>query len=272
MLRKFKFDTSVVIEPNVRFVPELQALHRRFGVKHVRAAAWVNATELTFYVNRNDEASSLLEKSPTGNWSQGFDCKPEGSFEDAARDAERNGSILRRALGNAICDRQRTERVRAVDLAKVLFRHTKRGDRVFMKMDIEGAEDVVLPHLISTGALARLTMCQIEFHQNVNASTRQFVLGAMRAHHVYVWPEHYMLHLTRFLMHGPVPPALLNQQGAAYLAAMGNLLDDEAVAAREVARANEMFTRGGQGRSGRKGRGGRKGHGRGQRRDSFDTP
>jgi hypothetical protein len=48
-------------------------------------------------------------------------------------------------MNSAICDKPRTERVRAVDLAEILFRHAHKGDRVFMKMDIEGAEDVVLP-------------------------------------------------------------------------------------------------------------------------------
>jgi len=242
MLRRVKFDTSIIIEPNERFVPELAELRRQYGARHMQAAAWIKATDLDFHVNRNDEASSLLKKSPSGDW-KNLACRRADTFENET--AHRHGVNFNGRAGNfAICDTPRTQRVRAVDLAKIIIGHAKRGDRVIMKMDIEGAEEFVMPHLISAGAADLLTMCDVEFHSNVNDSMRALIFDALRERGVLVWPGHFMAHLTRFLLRGPIPLAVRNPRAAAYLAGLGDQLDEEGEAAKALALATRVLANG----------------------------
>ena len=139
VLAQYNFSTSLLIEPNPRFVPELDLLHRRYGAKVVHAAAWVNDTTLLFHINRNDEASSLLKRSPTGNWGS-LRCKPPTAFDNLTAYARRawNGVIARRVTRKGvICDTPREERVAVLDLATLLERHASCNDIVLMKMDVE---------------------------------------------------------------------------------------------------------------------------------------
>lgn len=53
------------------------------------------------------------------------------------------------------------EPVRCVDLAEIVLGHE--GD-VVLKIDAEGAEWTLLPHLIATGASGRLRECWVEWH------------------------------------------------------------------------------------------------------------
>ena len=69
MLRQCRFDTSILIERNVRFIPDIDLLQRRYGVHHVKAAAWMNNTELDFHLSRNDEAHH--RSFPTRRWATG---------------------------------------------------------------------------------------------------------------------------------------------------------------------------------------------------------
>lgn len=50
--------------------------------------------------------------------------------------------------------------VPCVNLATVLRKH----DDVILKMDAEGAEYVLIPHLVSTGAIERVSLLLIEWH------------------------------------------------------------------------------------------------------------
>ena len=64
-------------------------------------------------------------------------------------------------------------RVRAFDMARVLFENILPDDFVFMKMDIEGAEYEVLQHLIDTGALCLIDELAVEWHVNKGFITNQ---------------------------------------------------------------------------------------------------
>lgn len=52
----------------------------------------------------------------------------------------------------------------AVDLADFLKRRAAADDFVLIKMDIEGAEYVVVPHLIATGAACLIDEVYLECH------------------------------------------------------------------------------------------------------------
>lgn len=63
--------------------------------------------------------------------------------------------------------------VKAYDIARVLFQYVQPDDYVFMKMDIEGAEYDVIPHLIDTGALCLIDELAIEWHAGKGFVTNQ---------------------------------------------------------------------------------------------------
>jgi hypothetical protein len=56
------------------------------------------------------------------------------------------------------------DRVQCVDLATVLGALADRGDDVILKMDAEGAEYVLLPHLTARGVDSRLERMVVEWH------------------------------------------------------------------------------------------------------------
>ena len=65
--------------------------------------------------------------------------------------------------GSKYCVGRRAQKARgttakAFDIARVLFQYVQPDDYVFMKMDIEGAEYEVIPHLIDTGALCMMNL------------------------------------------------------------------------------------------------------------------
>jgi FkbM family methyltransferase len=74
--------------------------------------------------------------------------------------------------------------VPAIDFAAWLRRTVRAGDEVTVKMDIEGAEFVVLPHLLRTGALSLIRTLWIEWHDDrfpVAAAEAQQLRGAVAA-------------------------------------------------------------------------------------------
>lgn len=238
LLRRYHFDTSILVEPNMRFEREIDLLRHRYGVQHVRAAAWVNNTHLPFHFNRNDEASSLLHHSPSGTWDE-LECEPAETF----RRRTTTSRVVRRTMRASICDVPRTERVPAIDLSELVFRHARRGRPVIMKLDIEGAEEVVLPHLIRSGAADLLTVCGVEFHANVNDSVRQRLSSTLADRRVLVWPDHYILRLSRFLMRGTIPQALWNARAAARLArSEDDVVAQDAPAASKLALISKIMT------------------------------
>ena len=68
--------------------------------------------------------------------------------------------------------------VRGIDFAAYLQRTVRPMERVYMKMDIEGAEYEVLPRLVMTGALCLVHDLHVEWHMaRINASRRLASLG-----------------------------------------------------------------------------------------------
>jgi len=173
------FDKVFVFEPNPRFRRELGLL-ASLGAVHVRAAAWNSTGSKTFYFSQNDEASSLMGRVTTDpNWP----CTSEAQFSAKTRyaaDASAWDGVIERRVGRtaksdrdkAICDRPRAETVATIDLAAFVSKKMQQGDRVLMKMDIEGAEGTVLRHLLDSGVACHLEALYLEWHPVVPSADR----------------------------------------------------------------------------------------------------
>ena len=171
-------------EPNPRFVKHLALLHKHLNLTHVRAAAWVADTILDFQFSSWDEGSSLVAaQSAFGDgraWkSSNGGCRNESESDVEASQLADDVRHIRRASGRAIiCDKPRVDKVRAVDLARwmrqTLCASKTRGDSIFAKMDIEGAEYTVLDHLVRDGVICELKTLLLEWHK-VKAVNRSLV-------------------------------------------------------------------------------------------------
>ncbi|KAI9338000.1 hypothetical protein BDR26DRAFT_863410 [Obelidium mucronatum] len=66
----------------------------------------------------------------------------------------------------------------AVDIARFILINFKPDDHVVVKMDIEGAEYDILPHLVSMGASINIDYMYIEMHQGVLPSDKKAEIEA----------------------------------------------------------------------------------------------
>jgi FkbM family methyltransferase len=114
-----------------------QALRLRFegqNVEIVEMAAWVEATTLPLYLG-HPLSSTLLQGKV------GLENYPE-----------------------YVITYDKSVDVQTFDTAAWLRRHVDEEDTVVVKMDIEGAEYRVLPHLLATGAIDLIDELRCEFH------------------------------------------------------------------------------------------------------------
>lgn len=72
--------------------------------------------------------------------------------------------------------------VECIDLSKFIFNNFSKEDYIVLKIDIEGAEYVVLPHLIRTGAMDYIDELIVEFHSH------KFKDGRFKAIHAELKP------------------------------------------------------------------------------------
>ena len=108
--------------------------------------------------------------------------------------ATRNGTI---SWGIKGIDSTGGKTRKAIDMADFLQRRVAASDFVVMKMDIEGAEYAVLPHLLATGAIDLVDELFVEVHTEVNTCCRPprdkgrhfadalRLVRTLRAHRVY---------------------------------------------------------------------------------------
>ena len=161
------FDRVYVFEPNPRFNEELGLLVARYGVRHIRAAAWVHDGNISFHISKNDEASSL-EADRASAWSRWKDCRPVQAWSNvsayARRGSQWNGVIKRRAYSAAVCEKARIATVTSVDLSRFLRMRSCPQDHIKVKMDVEGAEFNVLHHMLKQGTACWINVLQLEWH------------------------------------------------------------------------------------------------------------
>ena len=147
-----------MFEPQPQFRKLLDGYAAQWNGVLVPAAAWKEATNLTFHINANNSESASLESSTTAD-------------AQAAR------------MGYKWIDLT----VPAVDLAEHLIRtlpspapDNLNSSIAFLKIDVEGAEFELLPRLVSTRALCRVRYILIEWHlRNVVAKKRAAGLAMM---------------------------------------------------------------------------------------------
>ena len=135
----------ILFEPQQVFRKPLQRLANRWDGIFYPAAAWTNATNLTFYLSNFKEASSLSE-----------------SMALTFNNPKVNPTVRRVT-------------VPTVDLSAVLRRCVRRanGGPIFLKLDTESAEYDLLPHLLTSGALCDVTFLLIEWHLNAMSPGRR---------------------------------------------------------------------------------------------------
>ena len=138
-----------LLEPQPFFTPLLTMITRRHAPRwrFSASAAWTesNAT-LNLTVSRNDQASSLIVAA-----------------------AQRYGQ------------RGKPVPVRTVDLAALLNEHGRAPETpLLLKLDVEGGEYELIPHLLASGALCHATHVLIEWHLNSLPPQRRLQGFAMR--------------------------------------------------------------------------------------------
>ena len=80
-----------------------------------------------------------------------------------------SGSSLLKQKENI--DLDKTESVRVVDIAEFILQ--QKGSIKLIKMDVEGAETIIVPHLIRTGAIEKVENLLIELHDEKNLELRK---------------------------------------------------------------------------------------------------
>lgn len=124
------FERIVCFEanPGLSLLPPMDL---RIAVELHQVAVWTADGEQRLYFGEQAEGSSLLSNKTSGNLSH-----------------------ARSAL------------VPTIDFAAWLERHTAPDDQLTIKMDIEGAEFVVLPHLARHPVRNRIARLWVEWHHN----------------------------------------------------------------------------------------------------------
>ena len=136
----------LMFEPQPRFVSVLAALTNQFeNVLHLPVAAWTNATNLTFHLAKVNSETASLSK----------------------RNARRYGN------SEAI-------QVRSVDLARSMRDELTGKACALLKLDVEGAEYRLIPHLLVTGALCLPTHLFVEWHLNSVPEPERLAALALR--------------------------------------------------------------------------------------------
>ena len=128
----------LMVDPQPAHGPRLRRLARKWrraaGIKasHLAAAAWTSQTTLTFFVPSNGTRS-------------------DGATTNPAQAAQ---------MPVAMTEIQ----VAAVDFAAYMNAELSADDAVLVKLDVEGAEYSLLPHLLVSGALCLVDYLHVEWH------------------------------------------------------------------------------------------------------------
>jgi len=129
-----EFDKIYVFEPN----PIFYNSYETSDYDLIKKAIWTEDTKSNFFISKdaNQVASSLLEEKL---------CKVDGGL-----------------VSNYWFDPIEVE---CINFSKWIFENfNKEKDDITLKLDIEGAEYRVLPHMIETGAINFLNKLFVEFH------------------------------------------------------------------------------------------------------------
>lgn len=134
----------VWIDPQPQFASRLkQRAAAHVNGRYIRAAAWNANTTLTFHPSMQSASSSLIKSA----------AQRYGSFPSVT--------------------------VKAFDMANYI-RKISNTTTIVMKMDIESAEYVVLPHLMASGVLCSIDFLRMEWHLNGNPPRQRMAALALQ--------------------------------------------------------------------------------------------
>jgi len=151
------FDEIHVFEADGSFIPQYEG---KPGVTAYHAAAWYENTTLSFGIRRSASHVVDIDRTLAGNENLAADKKVTETHD-----------------------------VQAIDMADFLTRTFVPEDFVVMKMDIEGAEHVIIPRLIISGAICLVDEIFLECHHRDNGDVTKerspedcfLLLAAIRA-------------------------------------------------------------------------------------------
>ena len=106
------------------------------GILH-KEAAWIEDGEADFYLGNKTESSTLIK----------------GKFK---------GGI----------DYEHPIRVKTIDLGKWVKDTFQKDDYIILKLDVEGAEDAILKHMVEDGSIDYINRLLVEWHYNKIPSLR----------------------------------------------------------------------------------------------------
>jgi len=122
------------------------------GIRFFPKAVWIEDTEIDFYIDRRHDTAS--------------------------------GSTLVSTKTSGHIDFGHPSKVQAINFSKWIVETFSASDYIILKMDIEGAEYQVLPHMIATGAINYVNKAYIEFHSHkigVPSSDHDDLIKKLRA-------------------------------------------------------------------------------------------
>ena len=127
--------------------PQHFASYEGTGVELVKQPVWTRNTTIAWVTRGHTRRTTAQRQVVTGT---------------GIADVGGNGNTM-----------QQSTRV-TINLAEFLQRRVVAADFVVMKMDIEGAEYTVIPHLLNTGAAALIDELFMETHTNLNDCCKQY--------------------------------------------------------------------------------------------------
>lgn len=127
------FDQYHLFEPNKEIYEKYIFPLSKDNVYVYKEAAWTCNKKVNFYIGARwaGEGSTLLENKITGN-----------------------------------VDYSNPELVHAIDISQFISGIYNNGDKVYLKMDVEGAEYEILEHMFEQDTLRLIETLEIEFHQH----------------------------------------------------------------------------------------------------------
>ncbi len=148
-MRKIFIDAGAYIGDSIEKFQEIEKDHDDFEIHAFEAnpelwhhfdnldvilhknAVWIEDGEVDFYIGKNDVSSTIVQDKVSG----------EVDYDNPIK-------------------------VQGIDIDKWIKENFTKEDKIILKMDIEGGEFVVIPHMIKNGSINYLDEIWIEMHPN----------------------------------------------------------------------------------------------------------
>lgn len=145
LMQKLKRETSqphkkipvelILFEPQRSFRSKLRAVADKWNGTFVPAAAWIEEAQLDVQQGSDSQRARIVSHGTTGGTAEGADALVK-------------------------------QRTHAIDFVRFFEETVPTDALVYLKLDIESAEYVVLPRLLTSGIFCRISFLHIEWHLN----------------------------------------------------------------------------------------------------------